>query len=142
MTKDKILKNCHGTRLTEVWQAELYLTLSLKFPQNIQLPPPPPILCLSWITLTTGQLPSHWIYIQLPTLQPKEDVYCQHVKYGSNRSIAKTRLTCAMLAICFTAKTSVTQVKLRNFVQKGHLINCTEFLQLAEKHNEFWTVCN
>lgn len=41
MTKDKILKNIHGTRLIEVWQAELYITHSLKFPQNIQLPPHP-----------------------------------------------------------------------------------------------------
>jgi hypothetical protein len=99
---------------------------------------PPHILSLSWITLDTGQLPIHWIYIQLPTLQPKEDVHCQHVKYESNRSVAKTRLTCAMLAICFTARTLVT---LRNCVLKGHLIKCIEFLQFVEKPNGFWAIC-
>jgi hypothetical protein len=104
--------------------------------------PHPQILSISWITLATGQLPIHWIHMQLPTLQPKEDVYCQHVKYGSNRSVAKTRLTCAMLAICFTATNLVMQVTLRNCVLKGHLIKSIEFLQFVEKPNGFWTMCN
>jgi hypothetical protein len=66
--------------------------------------------------------------MQLPTLQQKEEVYCQQVKYGSNGSVAKTRLTRAMIAICLTAK---------NF--KGHLIK--EFLLLVEKPHGFTTIC-
>jgi hypothetical protein len=112
-----------------------FLEVSIKYP-----PPSLKTICVSWITLTTGQLPNHWLYVQVPTLHTKKDVYCQQEKYGWNRLVANTRLTCAMLAICFTKKITITYVKAKNLLQKDYLITSTHYMKLVsleKKYNKF-----